>query len=145
MSTNLRIDTSLADERLQILRARQAETQAKYIAEQARIEAEISALSSSVPTSSFQFHRSPIHKQQQRRSSHAIPRSMSSSGAMARHLSVGQILLVLFPDCYLISSRISLPNGREPSPSARHPRWPEAIHLHNGPAATSPSPRTAPW
>jgi hypothetical protein len=79
MSASLKINTALVDEQeLQRLLAKQAE-----------IQAEIAALlpSSTAPPSSNQFHRSPIHKQQQRRQSDA-PRSLSSNGTnMSRHLS----------------------------------------------------------
>jgi len=72
MSTNLRIDNGTAldnERRLQNLLAQQAEIQAKIA----------SLLPRTAPPSSNQFHRSPIHKQQQRRQSN-VPRSMSSNG-----------------------------------------------------------------
>ncbi|KAH8670280.1 hypothetical protein BGZ60DRAFT_32153 [Tricladium varicosporioides] len=76
--SELRITTDIdANQRLQQLQAQQA-----------KIQAEIAAISSSLPSSSHQNHRSPIHKHHQRRSVNNVPRSMSSSGAtMARQLS----------------------------------------------------------
>ncbi|TAQ86737.1 hypothetical protein B7494_g4943 [Chlorociboria aeruginascens] len=72
---NLRTKTSVDEEHLRYLLARQAE-----------IQAEIEAISSSAPPASS-FHRSPIHKQLHQRRSH-VPRSMSNSGtSMARNLS----------------------------------------------------------
>jgi hypothetical protein len=72
MSASLKINTALADEqKLQRLLAKQAEIQAE-------IAALLQVPSSTAPPSSNQFHRSPIHKQQQRRQSDA-PQSIMKS------------------------------------------------------------------
>lgn len=79
--SGLPIKPAAQDQRLQLLLAQQAETQAR----QAEIQAEIAAL---LPSStSFQHHRSPIHKQFQQRQ-RDVPRSVPNNGAtMARRLS----------------------------------------------------------
>ncbi|KAF4628008.1 hypothetical protein G7Y89_g10144 [Cudoniella acicularis] len=90
--SDLRINTTidLGQQRLQQLLAIKDEINAQNAAQNADIEAEILALlpPSSVPSTSYQNHRSPIHKHHHRRSVNNVPRSMSSSGAtMARQLS----------------------------------------------------------
>jgi hypothetical protein len=84
--SNLRINTSVDEQRLEQLLARQAAIQADHAAIQAEIA--ILATASAPPTASYQYHRSPIHKQHSQRRSNAS-RSMSSSGAtsMVRQFS----------------------------------------------------------
>ncbi|KAE8443920.1 hypothetical protein EG329_001230 [Mollisiaceae sp. DMI_Dod_QoI] len=86
MSSDLRIDTSVDNSRLQALLVKQAEFQAV----QAQLQAEIASLlpSSTSAASYHNNHRTPIHKQHQQRRSN-VPRSMSSNGvpSMSRHPS----------------------------------------------------------
>lgn len=86
MSTDLRINTSVDDQRLQQLFAKQAQIQAQQDDIQAQIASQIASLTSSAPPTSSQYQRSPIHKQPHRRSN--VARSLSTNGAtMGRQLS----------------------------------------------------------
>lgn len=121
MSSNLRIDTSVDNSRLQALLAKQAE----FDAAQAQLQAEIASLLPS-STSSATYHRSPIHKQHQQRRSN-VPRSMSSTGvpSMSRHPSVGHSFGHVPQSTSLISDRTGSNrySNEERFPNGRHPPW----------------------
>jgi len=84
MPTDLRVNTSLDVDQQRLQRLQH------LAATQAVIQAEIAALSSSVPTPSYQ-QQNRVQKHHRRNSN--VSRNMSSNGAtMARHLSsVGQL------------------------------------------------------